>query len=112
MKEVEQRTVGLYFKVSPREKAIIESNMAEVQIQNQRAYLRKMAVNGYIIHIDMSFVKELLLLIRKSSDNINQIAHRVNATGNFYEQDLEDLQGGMKNMFISVNKIMEKVNQL
>lgn len=110
--ENEKRTIGLYFKVSPSEKAFIEKNMEETQIQNQRAYLRKMAVNGYIIHVDMSFVKELLLLIRKSSNNINQIARRVNATGNFYEQDFEDLQNSIGNIWTTLNKIMEKVNRL
>ncbi len=111
MNEIEKRTIGLYFKVSPSEKAIIEKNMAEAQTSNQRAYLRKMAVNGYIIPVDISSLTELLFLIRKSSDNINQIARFVNETGNFYEQEVEDLQKEIQKIWKSVNQILEKVKQ-
>ncbi len=57
-----------------------------------RGYLRKMATEGYIISVDMSNIKELILLLRSISNNINQITKRTNETGNFYAEEMKTLQ--------------------
>ena len=82
MKPHSGRTIPLYFKVSPEEKELIEKKMAQLGIHNQRAYLRKMAVDGYAVRVDMSDFKALVSLLRICSNNLNQIAKRVNSTGN------------------------------
>ena len=92
MKPHSGRTIPLYFKVSPEEKELIEKKMAQLGIHNQRAYLRKMAVDGYAVRVDMSDFKALVSLLRICSNNLNQIAKRVNSTGNLYEEDVADLQ--------------------
>ena len=48
--------------------------MAEAGISNAGAYVRKMALNGYILHIDLAPVKELISLQRRCSNNLNQVA--------------------------------------
>ena len=73
MRKTEGRTIGLYFKVSPEEMALIEKKMEQAGTRNKRAYLRKMAVDGYIVHLDMESVKELTKLLRSLSANTNQI---------------------------------------
>ena len=80
MKRKEGRTIGLYTKVSPEEKELIAKKMALLGTKNQRAYLRKMALDGYVIHLDMSDVRELIRLLRNVSNNVNQIARRANET--------------------------------
>lgn len=92
MKPKSGRTIPLYFKVSPEEKAVIDKKMEQLGTHNQRAYLRKMAVDGYIVRVDMTDVKELVMLLRTCANNLNQIAKRVNGTGNLYEEDVEDLK--------------------
>ena len=92
MKPKSGRTIPLYFKVSPEEKAVIEKKMEQLGTHNQRAYLRKMAVDGYVVQVDMTDVKELAVLLRNCSNNLNQIARRVNGTGNLYEEDVADLK--------------------
>ena len=92
MKPRSGRTIPLYFKVSPQEKEIIEKKMAQLGIHNQRAYLRKMAVDGYAVQVDMSDFKALVSLLRNCANNLNQIAKRVNSTGNLYQEDVADLQ--------------------
>ena len=82
MRRKEGRTIGLYFKVSPEEMAL------------KRAYLRKMAVDGYIVHLDMGSVKELTKLLRSLAANTNHIARRCNETRNLYAEDVEDLRKG------------------
>ena len=94
MRPDEGRTVGLYFKVSPEEMALIEQKMEQAGTANKRAYLRKMAVDGYVIRLDLGEMKELLRLLRSVSNNVNQIARRCNETGNLYGEDVEDLRKG------------------
>ena len=94
MRRKEGRTVGLYFKVSPEEMALIEQKMEQAGTLNKRAYLRKMAVDGYVIRLDLGEMKELLRLLRSISNNVNQIARRCNETGNLYGEDMEDLRKG------------------
>ena len=73
MKPHSGRTIPLYFKVSPEEKELIEKKMAQLGIHNQRAYLRKMAVDGYAVRVDMSDFKALVSLPYKQVLGGNQI---------------------------------------
>lgn len=106
------RTVGLFTKVSPEEKAFIEQKMAEAGTDNLRAYLRKMAVDGYIVHLDMSSVKEMVLLLRSISGNINQIARRANETHNLYAEDVEDLRRGYAKVWGELKPLLKKFDRL
>lgn len=94
MRKDEGRTIGLYFKVSPEEMALIGEKMEQAGTLNKRAYLRKMAVDGYIVHVDMGSVRELVRLLGSISGNVNQIARRCNETRNLYREDVEDLKKG------------------
>ena len=69
MRAKEGRTVGLFTKVSPEEKAAIDRKMELLGTSNLRAYLRKMAVDGYIVQLDMGAVLELVKLLRSVSSN-------------------------------------------
>lgn len=94
MRESEGRTIGLYFKVSPEEETLIQKKMEQAGIKNKRAYLRKMALEGYIVRLDMGGMMELLKLLRSAAGNVNQIARRCNETGNLYAEDVEDIRKG------------------
>lgn len=94
MRPDEGRAIGLYFKVSPEELTLIEQKMEQAGTANKRAYLRKMAVDGYVIRLDLGEMKELLRLLRSVSNNVNQIARRCNETRNLYGEDVEDLRKG------------------
>lgn len=109
MKRKEGRTIGLYTKVSPEEKELIAKKMALLGTKNQRAYLRKMALDGYVIHLDMSDVRELIRLLRNVSNNVNQIAHRANETRNLYAEDVEDIRQGYLDVWKQIGKLMDKL---
>lgn len=109
MRRKEGRTIGLYFKVSPAEMALIETKMEQAGTLNKRAYLRKMAVDGYIVRLDLGEMKELLRLLSSISNNVNQIARRCNETGNLYGEDVEDLRKG----YVTVKgKVAEMVGKM
>ena len=108
MRISEGRTVGLFTKVSPEEKEVIDQKMALLGTSNLRAYLRKMAVDGYIVQLDMNSVVELVKLLRSISSNVNQIAKRCNSTHNLYAQDVEDLRQGYNEVWQGIHDLMKK----
>ena len=112
MRRNEGRTVGLFTKVSPEEKAVIDQKMAALGISNLRAYLRKMAVDGYVVQLDMSSIAELVKLLRSISNNVNQIARRCNSTHNLYAQDVEDLRRGYAEVWHEINELLKKFEAL
>ncbi len=112
MRHSEGRSIGLYTKVSPEEKDMIDQKMALLGTSNLRAYLRKMAVDGYVVQIDMSSVVELVKLLRSVSSNVNQIARRCNETRNLYADDVEDLRKGYTLIWNEVRALLKKFESL
>lgn len=112
MKPDSGRMIPLYFKVSPEEKARIDEKMEQLGIHNRRAYLRKMAVDGYAVRVDMADFKALVSLLRICSNNLNQIAKRVNSTGNLYAEDVADLQSRYGELWNAVSTILSKMGNL
>ena len=88
-----KRTVQIKFRVTEEERALIEQKMKLVPTRNMESYLRKMAIDGYIIQIDHADIKAMTAEIQKIGVNINQIARRGNATGSVYKEDIEEIKG-------------------
>lgn len=112
MRQNEGRTIGLYTTVTPEEKAVIDRKMEELGIHNQRAYLRKMAVDGYVIHLDMGDVLNTVKLLRTVASNVNQIARRCNETRNLYAEDVEDLRQGYQRVWQELEKLLQRFDDL
>ena len=81
MTKKRRRPVHLHVMVSEEEQALIRERMAEAGIRNMGAYMRKMALNGYVLHVDLSPVRELVSLQRRCSNNLNQVAIQANTYG-------------------------------
>ncbi len=88
-----KRTVQIKFRVTEEERALIEQKMKLVPTRNMEAYLRKMAIDGYIIQVDHSDIKAMTAEIQKIGVNVNQISKRVNAMGSVYQEDIEEIKG-------------------
>ncbi len=101
-----KRTVQLHFMVTEHERELIRQKMAQLGTNNLGVYLRKMAVDGYIVKLDLPELSELLSLLRRTSNNINQVARRVHKTGNIYDTDLEDILQKQKELWDGVNEIL------
>jgi hypothetical protein len=87
-----KRDIQLKFRVTPQEREMIETKMAQFGTTNMAAYLRKMAIDGYVVKLDLPELRELVSLLRYSSNNLNQFTRRAHETGRIYETDLEDIQ--------------------
>jgi len=94
-----KRNVQIKFRVTEEERILIEEKMKQVPTRNVEAYLRKMAIDGYIIQVDHSDIKKMTAELQKIGVNINQIAKRANATGNVYQEDIEEIKGALKEIW-------------
>ncbi len=81
------------------EKALIEEKMRQLGTKNMGAYIRKMAIDGYVVRLDLSDISELVSLLRRSSNNLNQYAKRAHETGRIYDADIEDIQSSLKSVW-------------
>lgn len=101
-----QRDIQLHFMVSPEERSLINEKMASIGTKNMGAYLRKMAVDGFIIHLDTADVRELVRLLRVTSNSLNQLTKRVHETGSIYGEDIEDLRKSYDRLWGAAEEIM------
>ena len=88
-----KRKIQIKFYVTEEERALIEQKMKLVPTKNMAAYLRKIAIDGYIIQVDHIDIKAMTAEIQKIGINVNQIAKRVNSTGSIYQEDIEEIKG-------------------
>ena len=82
----------ILFFVSDDEKRIIKGKMKQLGTNNMGAYLRKMAIDGYIIKVDYTQQKKLAAAVSRAASNINQICRRINSTGHLYAEDVAELK--------------------
>lgn len=87
-----ERNQEIHVLLLPEEMERIKQKMAELGIINRSAYVRKMALDGYCINLDLSDMKEMVSLLRRCSNNLNQYAKRANESGSIYAGDIQDLQ--------------------
>lgn len=87
-----ERNQEIHVLLLPEEMERIKQKMAELGIINRSAYVRKMALDGYCINIDLTDMKEMVSLLRRCSNNLNQYAKRANESGSIYAEDIRDLQ--------------------
>ena len=107
-----EREVQLKFRVTPEERALIEQKMAQLGTSNMAAYLRKMAIDGFVINLELPELREMVSLLRRSSNNLNQLTRRVHETGRFYDADLEELRQSYDGLWGAAQKILTSLANL
>ena len=104
------RKVQLNFRVTEREKQLIEDRMQEIGTTNREAYLRKIAIDGMIVKLEVPELKEIVSLMRRTSNNVNQIARRLNENGRIYEVDITDVQNQQEQLWDMLNSLIIKIS--
>ena len=79
-------------------------------IENMSAYIRKMVIDGYVVKLDMPELRELTLRMKSISNSENQIAKRVNSTGNIYETDIEEIKKNQEEIYEGIRKILTSLS--
>ena len=100
------RNIAMTFRVTPGERDEIRSRQKETGIKNQRSYLLKMALNGRIINIELDSITAMNRALSGISNNVNQIARRVNQTGILYQVDIEGITTYLDEIWKSQSEIL------
>ena len=104
------RKIQLNFRVTEQERRLIEDRMQELGTTNREAYLRKIAIDGMIVKLEVQELKEIVSLMRRTSNNVNQIARRLNETGRIYEADITDVQKQQERLWNTLNRLMTQIS--
>lgn len=95
--------------LTEEEREIIKKRMKDVGMNNMSAYIRRMALYGYVVHLDMSDLKEVLRLMKINSNNLNQYTKRANETGNVYQEDVNELLQNQKELLVLLGGILDQL---
>ena len=104
-----KRDIQVKFRVTPQERDMIETKMAQIGTTNMAAYLRKMAIDGYVVKLDIPELKEMVSLLRYTSNNLNQLTKRAHESGRIYDADLEDIQQNQERIWTAAEKIVSSL---
>ena len=103
------RPVQVKFRVTPEERKMIDRRMEQAGISNMAAYLRKMAIDGYVVKLELPELRDFISLLRRTSNNFNQIARRVNSTDRIYADDIAEMKNLLEQIWETDNRILEKL---
>ena len=85
---------------------------ASLGVQNMSAYIRKMALNGYVLHVDLAPVKELVSLLRRCSNNINQVAIQANTYGGIYPGEIKSLRRDYDALWERTGEVLKQLAEI
>ena len=105
---VRKRNIQIKFYVTEEEKQLIEQKMAQLPTQRIGAYLRKMAIDGYIIYTDTTNIKAFTAELSAIGRNINQIAKRLNAGSPAYQADIQEIRERLDEIWQLQRRILSR----
>lgn len=107
-----RRSIRISVRLTEEEHRLLKEKMARIGVTNQEAFLRKMALDGLVIRLDLPELKQMISLLRYTSNNINQIAKRLNESGRAYDTDLTEILEKQKQLWGLANKILMKLSAI
>lgn len=107
-----RRDKEVHFVMSEEEVRRMRLKMQELGIQSQSAYLRKMALDGYSVKLELQDVKDMVSLLRRCSNNLNQYAKRANETGSIYKEDIQDLKVRLDEIWDASKEILLRLSSI
>lgn len=107
-----KRNIEVRFRVTQDELDMIYEKMAQYGTTNLSAFLRKMSIDGYVVKLELTELKELVSLLRYSSNNLNQLTRRVHETGRIYDADLEDIRQEHERLWDAARDILSALSKL
>ncbi len=109
---MDKRETAVLIRMSETELSRIRARMEEFGTANMSAFIRKMAIDGYIVKLELPELKEMTRLLSSYSNNLNQIAKRINATGNIYPIDFDEIIQQQNNLWTAAEKIIRTLSKI
>ena len=110
-----KRNVSILFRLTEDERELLKNRIQASGVRSQEEYLRKMALTGYILRIDITELRETLRLMSNATNNINQIARRANETRSIYASDMIQIReeiGKLRGQVADALKVFKKAKKL
>jgi len=107
-----RRNIRISVRLTDEEHRLLREKMERIGVTNQEAFLRKMALDGLVIKLDFPELKQMISLLRYTSNNINQIAKRLNESGRVYDTDLADILEKQNQLWALANEILMKLSAI
>ena len=107
-----KRMIHFSFKASEAESDRIREKMKAAGIGNQSAYIRAMALNGYVLKLDLPELHEAVRLMGSLSNNVNQIARRLNERGSIFETEIDDIKDRQEELRTILSSILHRLDQI
>ena len=105
----EKRLIHQGFMTTETEDAVIHKKMKAFGIRKKSAFFRAMVLNGYLLKLDLPEIREVLRLMKNLTNNVNQLARRLNEHGNIYETELYDIRQRMDALWNVMNQILTRL---
>lgn len=106
------RNREIHFVVSEEELERIRAKMEELGVSSMSAYMRKMALDGYCVRLELDDVKQMNRLLRYISNNLNQYVKRAHENGDIYAADIQDLQTRLDEIWECCKKILVRLSSI
>ena len=110
--EKDIRVKNMHFLANEEEEKVIRQKMKESGVTQIGAYLRKMAIDGYIVNLDLSDTKEVIRLLRICSNNLNQYTKKAHETGSIYEEDILEMKQKQEELWNLMKAILDKLSSI
>lgn len=107
-----EKTSGIYFKVTDEERALIKQRMALMGVRNMSAYIRKMCIDCCFVQLQIPELTECAKLLRYTSNNVNQIARRVNSGGGVYPDKVDEIKAKLAETSGLFGNILEQLSKI
>ncbi len=104
-----KRSILINFRVTEGEREQIKQRMAAIGTTNMEAFLRKMALDGYVVNLDIPELAEMTSLLRRSSNNVNQLTRHVHETGRLYESEVIAMRQSFDRLWDCAQKILRSL---
>ena len=108
----EKRDEVIILRLTKTERHRIYEKMLGIGIRSLSAYIRKMALDGYCLHLDLKELRRMAYLLQMCSNNLNQYAKAVNENGRIYAADMEDLRQRLDELIDIGKQILSKLAEL
>jgi uncharacterized phage infection (PIP) family protein YhgE len=103
------RPIEIKFHVSPEEKAIIDKKKHQMGTNCTATYCRKMSLDGFVVKLDFAELRDWTSNLRRTSNNFNQIAKRVNSTNRIYDADIENMRETLDDLWNGLNELLTRL---
>lgn len=107
-----KRTHKLSFRVTETELEALREKMKLAGFERPSVYLRKMVMDGYVLRLDFPEMREMISLMRYSSNNLNQIAKKLNGTGEITREEIQEIQAVQEKIWSRINRILKRLGEI